>query len=182
MSNNSVMQRTLVVIKPDGMARGLAGEIISRIERAGLNIVESKITQPDEELTKEHYPVTDEWLMAVGQKSLGDYEKFGLDPVGSLGTDDPKEIGRMVHQFNMKYLTSGRVLALVFEGNHAVEVVRKLAGATVSLLAAPGTIRGDYSTDSAILANSEKRSIQNLLHASGTVEEAEREIKLWFGK
>lgn len=175
-------QKTLLIIKPDGMQRGLAGEILSRFEKVGLKVVDAKMVEADRELATAHYPVTDEWLEAVGGKSLGDYEKFGLDPIEFLGTKEPKEIGEMIHKFNIEYLMSGKVLAFILEGDHAVEVVRKLVGSTVALLAPAGTIRGDFCTDSAVLANSEKRSIKNLVHASGTPEEAEAEIKLWFGK
>jgi nucleoside-diphosphate kinase len=175
-------QKTLLIIKPDGMQRGLAGEILSRLERVGLKIVDAKMVVADHELASAHYPVTDEWLETVGGKSLGDYEKFGLDPMEHIGTKDAKEIGEMIHKFNIEYLMSGPVLAFVLEGDHAVELVRKLVGSTVALLAPAGTIRGDFAADSAVLANSEKRSIRNLVHASGTHEEAETEIKLWFGK
>lgn len=178
MSN--LTQQTLVVMKPDAMERGLAGEIISRLEKAGLKIVAAKLVKVDEKLAKAHYPVTDEWLETVGNKSLGDYEKFGLDPIATMGTSEAKEIGKQIHQFNIKYLMEAPVLALVFQGNHAVELVRKLVGSTLPLLAAPGTIRGDYSNESAIVANADKRSIKNLVHASGEVEEAKREISLWF--
>lgn len=174
-------EKTLVIVKPDGMKRHLIGEIILRLEKVGLNLVDAKMAQADEERAKAHYPVTEEWLLGVGGKSLGDYEKYGLDPVESLGTKEPKEIGEMIHQFNIKYLMSGKVLAMVWEGNHAIEVVRKLVGSTVSVLAPAGTIRGDFSNESAIVANAEKRSIENLVHASGSKEEADREIELWFG-
>ncbi len=167
-------------MKPDAMERGLVGEIISRLERVGLKIVAAKLVKVDEELAIAHYPVTDEWLEGVGNKSLGDYQKFGLDPVQSIGTSNPKEIGHQIHKFNMEYLMEAPVLALVFEGNHAVELVRKLVGSTLPLLAAPGTIRGDFSNESAIVANADKRSIKNLVHASGEVAEANREITLWF--
>jgi nucleoside-diphosphate kinase len=175
-------QKTLLIIKPDGMERNLVGEILSRMERVGLKIIDAKMVEVDKELASAHYPVTDEWLVSVGNKSLGDYEKFGLDPIEYVGSNDPKKIGEMIHGFNIEYLMSGKVLAFILEGDHAVEICRKLVGSTVALMAPAGTIRGDFATDSAVLANSEKRSIRNLVHASGTPEEAEAEIKLWFGK
>ena len=173
-------EQTLIIIKPDGMKRGLIGEVISRLERVGLKMVDARMVEVDEKLAKAHYPVSDEWLVGVGGKSLGDYEKYGIDPVASIGTDDPKEIGHLIHQFNIKYLMQCPILAMVWEGNHAVEVVRKLVGPTVAVLAPAGTIRGDLATDSAIVANSEQRSLENLVHASGSIEEAKREIELWF--
>lgn len=175
-------EKTLVLIKPDAMRRNLAGEIISRFERVGLKIVDCKMVQADEKLAAAHYPVTDEWLEGVGGKSLSDFEKYGVDAVEVMGTNDPKEIGKLIHKYNQENLLGGPVIALVFEGDHAVEVVRKLAGSTNPILAAPGTIRGDYSNHSALVGNMQKKPIQNLVHASGTVEEAEREIELWFGK
>lgn len=179
---NDFKQKTLVVIKPDGMVRNLCGEILARFERVGLKLVDAKMVEVSEELAQAHYPVTDEWLEAVGGKSLGDYEKNGLDPIKFMGTNEPRKIGEMVHEFNIKYLMRGKVLALVLEGNHAVEIVRKLVGPTLPLLAPAGTIRGDYAMESAIVANALHRSIENLVHASGTPEEAAREIKLWFGE
>lgn len=175
-------QRTLVLIKPDAMARNMAGEIISRIENVGLRIVDAKFHHADEELAAAHYPVTEAWYAKVGGNTLSDCEKYDLDPIETMGTKDPIEIGKLVHKFNIEFLTSAPVLALVFEGAHAVEVVRKLVGHTVPLLSAPGTIRGDYSVESAVLANFERRPIANLIHASGEPEEAAREIELWFGK
>lgn len=175
-------QRTVVIIKPDGIAKGLVGEITSRFEKVGLKIVDMKMVQPSDELAQAHYPVTEEWLVGVGNKSLADYEKFGLNPVEYMGTKDPRQIGEKIHQFNIKYLTTGEVIAIILEGIHAVEVVRKLVGPTIPVLAPAGTIRGDFSIESAVVANAESRSIENLVHASGSVEEAEREIKLWFGE
>lgn len=175
-----MIQKTLVLIKPDARERGLTGEIISRFERVGLRIVAAKVVKVDKILASKHYPTTPEWLNKVGNNTLDDTEKYSLDVVKMMGTKDPKKIGGMVHQWNMEFLMSSPILALVFEGVHAIEVVRKLSGVTVPLLAAPGTIRGDFSSSSAISANYEKGPIQNLVHASGSPEEAEREIKLWF--
>lgn len=174
-------QRTLVFIKPDAMARNLAGEILSRLLRVGLRIVNSRMFQADEKLAEAHYPVTDEWLNKVGNNTLDDCKKYGFNPVELMGTDNPKEVGKLIHKYNKAMLLSGPVLAFILEGDHAVEVVRKLVGHTVPILAAPGTIRGDLSNDSAVAANLEHRTIRTLVHASGSVEEAKREIELWFG-
>ncbi len=176
-----VTQKTLVLIKPDGMKRNLAGEIIRRIETIGLKMIKAKLVEADDKLASEHYPATDEWLNLVGEKSLSDFVKYEMDPIEVLGTKEPREIGELILKFNKEYLMSGPVLAMVFEGPHAIELVRKLAGSTNPILAAPGTIRGDYCTDSALLSDIEKRSIYNLIHASGEPSESEREIELWFG-
>ncbi len=177
-----MIQKTLVLIKPDAMERGLAGEIISRMERVGLKIVNCKLVQADENLASKHYPITDAWLTKVGNNTISDCEKYGVAVKEAMGTDNSIEIGKKVHNWNMEWILSAPILALVLEGVHAVEVVRKLCGPTLPLLAAPGTIRGDFSTASALSENIVKKPIRNLIHSSGTVEEAEREIELWFGK
>lgn len=177
-----MIQRTLVLIKPDAMARNLGGEIITRFERVGLKMVKCQLIQADARLASTHYPVTDEWLDKVGNNTINDCEKYGLSVEETMGTKDPIEIGKKVHKWNMEYILSAPVLAIVFEGVHAVEVIRKLCGPTLPLLAAPGTIRGDYSSASAISENIQQMPIRNLIHASGTQEEAQREIELWFGK
>lgn len=178
---NSFVQKTLVLIKPDGMERNLAGEIIARIQKTGLRIVDCKMKQADEELATQHYPVTDEWLNKVGNNTISDCEKYGLSVKEVMGEDNPLELGKMVHEWNKKYLMQSPVLAIVFEGVHAVETVRKLCGPTLPLLAPAGTIRGDYATASAISENMVHAPIRNLIHASGDPDEAKREIELWFG-
>ncbi len=176
------IQRSLVVIKPDAMERNLVGEIVARLERVGMKIVDCKMVKVGAELAKAHYPVTDEWLIKVGNNTLSDSEKYGFDPKEMMGSDDPKELGEMIHRFNQEYLQQGEVIAFVFEGKHAIEVIRKLIGTTIPVFAAPGTIRGDFANESVVFANYQGRSVYNLVHASGTPEEAEREIELWFGK
>lgn len=175
------MEQTLVVLKPDAVARGLSGEIIARFERVGLKIVAAKLLLASGSLVEKHYPAEREELwIGIGNKTIDNYKQLDMDPVKSLGTADPKEIGKMVRVWLMEYISAGPVLALVLEGPHAVELIRKMCGHTLPLLSAPGTIRGDFSFDSSYLANSNKRPIKNLIHASGTVEEAKYEIPLWF--
>jgi nucleoside-diphosphate kinase len=175
------MERTLVVLKPDAVARGLSGEIITRFENVGLKIVAVKLVVAKKDLVEKHYPNDrDELWIGIGNKTLDNYKALDMDPKKSLGTNDAKEIGKMVRVWLMDYLMEGPVLAFVLEGTHAVELVRKICGHTLPLLAAPGTIRGDFSFDSSYLANSNKRPIKNLMHASGNIEEAEYEIPLWF--
>lgn len=175
------IERTLVILKPDAVKRALTGEIITRFEKVGLKIVAVKLLTAHKELVESHYPEDREELwVGIGNKTLDNYKDLDMDPMSSMGTRDPKEIGKMVRVWLMDYLMEGPVLAMVLEAPHAVELVRKLCGHTLPLLAAPGTIRGDYSYDSSYLANSNKRPIKNLMHASGTKEEAEYEIPLWF--
>ncbi len=176
-----MIQRTLVLVKPDAMERGLAGEILARFERVGLRVVNAKVVKASEELAEKHYPVTDEWLKKVGGNTLTDCERFGVDVKKTMGTEDPIGIGKLVHKWNKDFLISAPILAFVMEGIHAIEVVRKLCGTTVPLLADPGTIRGDYSSNSAISENAQKQTIRNLVHSSGSEDEAKREIALWFG-
>src|SRR5208337_4211124 len=118
----------------------------------------------------------------LGQKSLTTYEKYGVDPVSKLGTNDEFEIGKMVRQWLIDYMISAPLVKMVVQGIHAVDVVRKIAGPTLPYKAEVGTIRGDFSIDSPLLANSEKRAVANLLHASETPKEAQHEIEHWFGK
>src|SRR4030066_2185153 len=175
-----MIQRSLVLLKPDAIQRGIIGEILHSFERAGLKIVGMKLMTADVELAKSHYPDTEEWRTAVGKKTLEDCQKYNIDPLKSVGTTDPLEVGNIVKKWNVDYLTSGPVLAIVFEGVNCVERVRSLVGHTAPTKADPGTIRGDFGLDSTITANRRKRSIYNLVHASGTEEEARQEIKLWF--
>lgn len=144
-------------------------------------MVAAKMVRPSKELADKHYPLErTDWVEGMGQKSLSNYKELGKDPVKEFGTDDAHQIGKAVQGWLVDGITSGPVIALVLEGPHSVEIVRKLAGNTLPSLAAPGTIRGDFSFDSSSLANSDKRAIRNLLHASGDQKEADFEIKLWF--
>ena len=173
-------ERTLVVIKPDGVQRSLVGEIIQRFERVGLKLVAMKMVQPSEDMATKHYYEVggDEWVEEVGRKARAAYEKKGEESPYKTN----KENGMAVLQSNAKYLSAGPVVAIVLEGAHAVELVRKIAGATAPLLADVGTIRGDMTLDSYPLADTDQRSVRNLLHASGTVDEANQEIDIWFKK
>jgi nucleoside-diphosphate kinase len=175
------MEKSLVIIKHDAVNRGLMGKIITRFEQVGLKIVAMEFLQSTEDMGKGHYPTTEEWFRKVGERTLNDYMKRELDPIEELGTKDPIEIGKLVKQWNVDYLTHGPVLALVFEGPGAVPVIRKLVGDTIPAKALPGTIRGDFGLDNIELANKFQRPLYNLIHASGEVSEAEAEILLWFG-
>ncbi len=175
------MEKTLVLLKPDAVERGLVGEIISRFEKAGLELVAAKMVTPSKDLANKHYP-TDrkEWVAGMGNKSLENYHEENMDPKEHLGTDDAYEIGLQIQGWMVDFITSGPVMALVLGGDKAISRVRELAGHTVPVKADPGTIRGDYSKDSPVIANKEKRPILNLVHASGDQTEADFEINLWF--
>lgn len=147
------MEQTLVLLKPDAVDRGLVGEIIQRFERVGLKIAGLKMTHPKKEHASKHY------------------------------TEDlAKRRGQNVRDLMIEMLSSGPIVALVLEGVEAVEIVRKIVGTTEPKAAAPGTIRGDYSHVSFKHADSKKMGVYNLVHASGSVEEAGPEIEVWFTK
>lgn len=175
------MERTLVLLKPDAVQRGLVGEIISRYEKAGLKLIAAKMVTPSEDLANAHYPADRrEFIEGMGNKSLETYKEEGADPHAELGTTDPHEIGLKIQGWMVGFITSGPVMAMVLEGPNAISEVRKMTGHTVPAKAEAGTIRGDYSNDTPTLANKEKRPILNLVHASGDKEEADFEINLWF--
>ena len=181
MSSNNLIEKTVVLIKPDGVKRGLVGEILSRLEKAGLKIVALKMIWIDKEMAGKHYPDSrEEFLRGMGEKTLKTYQQYGRDPNEDIGTMDPLAIGKMINSWNMEFLTSGPVAAILLEGLHAIDNVRMIAGNTLPVFANPGSVRGDYSIDSPALANSKKRAVRNLVHASGTPEEAKYEEELWF--
>lgn len=170
---------TFVMIKPDGVTRGLTGEIIRRIEQVGLKIVALEMYQPTKEEIDSHYPKDTAWITRLGTKTLSTYEKYGYSALEEMGTDKAEEIGPHVRRWLIDYMCSGPVVKMVVQGIHAVDMVRKLAGNTQPALAEMGTIRGDFSVDSAASANKDQRAIFNLIHASETPEEAKHEIEHW---
>jgi len=175
-------QRTFCMIKPDGVMRGLIGEIIRRIEKAGLKVVAMKMVVPTEDLVKKHYPSSDEaWIVRLGGKAKKGLDEHSLNAKEIYGTDDDRELGESTFKSLVEYMQSGPVVAMIVEGIQAIDMVRKLAGPTLPFMAEMGTIRGDFSVDSPIVANVEGRSIHNLFHASENPVEADNEIKLWFG-
>lgn len=175
-----MIQRSLILLKPDAVKRGIVGEIIDRFEQAGLKIVGAKFMEADKRLASKHYNKDDTWKKEIGKLRLADCEKYGLDPMEVCGSIDPVEIGDRVNKDNFEYLTSGPLFAFVLEGVNAVAKVRKMVGHTFSLEAAPGTIRGDYGLENVHVSLERKGTIYNMIHASGTPEEAELEISLWF--
>jgi len=173
---------TFLMAKPDAVQRGLTGEIIRRVEQVGLKIVGLKLFEPTKKQINDHYPKDEAWITRLGEKTLATYEKYGYDAMEELGTDKAEKIGPMVREWLINFMTSGPVVIMVIKGAHAIEMTRKLAGNTMPSDAELGTIRGDYSVDSAAAANRDRRAIFNLVHASETEAEAEHEIGHWFGK
>ena len=145
------IEQTLVLIKPDGVARGLIGEVIKRFEQRGLKVVALKLTKINKDYAKKHY--TEDITVRRGEK---------------------------VRTMLLEYITSGPIVAMIIEGVDAIENVRKLVGSTESKAALPGTIRGDYSHVSYAHADEKNIPIKNLIHASGNKEDARNELALWF--
>lgn len=173
-------ERTLVLIKPDGIRRALAGEILARLEKAGLKIVALKMVQADRRLLERHYPSDEKWVRTVGGKTREAFETYGMDVRALMGTDDPLEIGRQVRGWLIEFMQTTPLVAAILEGVHAVSTTRKIVGSTLPVFADPGTIRGDFSVDAPTVANAGRRPVRNLIHASGSVDEAAHEVALWF--
>lgn len=168
-------QRTLVLVKPDGVQRHLVGDILHRFEQAGLKLVGLKLIWATEKIIDKHYRHDVEYLTSIGEKTIKGMEQLGIVPDGT-----PLELGRRVRSYLSRHLTTGPVVAIVLQGTNAIRNVRQLVGSTDPLVADIGTIRGDLTIDTIQLADLEQRSVRNLVHASGDPEEAEREIPIWF--
>lgn len=173
---NQHVERTLVLLKPDTVQRNLIGEVISRFERAGLKIVALKFLNCTPEQALKHYVKNDAEYEALGNRSIAGMEKAGMDVTGV----NAREKGESIINSLVKFLTASPVVALVLEGHQAVKLTRKIVGSTEPLNSDVGTIRGDYTLDSYVMADADNRAIRNLVHASGNVEEAEYEIPVWF--
>jgi nucleoside-diphosphate kinase len=168
-------ERTFVIIKPDGIQRGLIGEIVKRYERTGLKLVAMRFGMADEKRLWEHYNKDDAWFLKKGTKILEDKKANGL-PVDKEAIEYGKDI---INQL-VKFMTSGPVLMMAWQGNQAVAVVKKITGETEPATSDIGTIRGDFTVDSYSLAAVDDRAVRNLIHCSDSPEEANREIALWF--
>lgn len=173
-------EKTFLLVKPDGVVRGLTGEIIRRLEQRGLKIIALSMVKATKVQIDGHYPKEEKWIRRLGEKTLATYEKYGYDAKVELGTTDAMVIGKMVRGWLLDFMTSAPLVKMVVQGVHSVDMIRKLSGNTMPALADAGTIRGDYSVDSAALANKNKRAVRNIVHASETPEEAEHEIQYWF--
>lgn len=170
----------MLLVKPDGVQRGLTGEVIRRIEMRGFKIIGLAMVQATREQMEGHYHATDAYLLNLASKTKSTYEKYGLDVKREMGTTDDLQIGKMVLSWLIDFMLSGPIVKIALQGAHVVEGIRKLCGHTMPVLAEMGTIRGDFSTDSAACANRDHRAVRNIVHASGSPEEAERELAYWF--
>src|SRR3989338_584597 len=171
-------ERTLVLIKPDAIQRALIGEIVRRYERLGLKLVGLKMVVPTAEHVEGHYTLDPNWRRVTGEKTIASYLSRGLPPP----SEDPLEITAKILKNLKKYLTSGPIICMVWQGAHAVELVRKITGGTEPRTSPVGTIRGDFVLDSYVMSDADDRAVRNLIHASGSIAEAEMEIPHWFGK
>lgn len=168
-------EQTLIAIKPESVQRHLIGEFIQKFEKRGLKLVACKLIAPTKEQVGKHYPDDEKWYVATGNKTLDNYKSKGIDP-----GKGPIELAKEIRERLIDHLTSRPVIFMVWEGPHACALGRKTAGATNPLIADIGSIRGDYSMESYELADNLGRVVHTLIHASGSPEEADEEIKIWF--
>ncbi len=170
-------EQTFVILKPDTIHRSLIGEIINRIERTGLKLVALKMLVADEKRLLAHYGKNDEWYLEKGTKRVKLMQEAGKTVDASR---PPIEYGKDIIRGVVRYMQSSPVVAMVWEGNQSVAVVRKIVGTTDPTTSDVGTIRGDYQIDSYTLSDAEQRGIRNILHCSDQPSEAQREIGIWF--
>ena len=163
-------QRTLVVVKPDGVRRKLVSRIIGRYEEAGYEVIGLKMMKATPEIMIKHYKEDIDYFRSIGKKS----QEAGIH------VTDQVEFGREVVRNLREYMMSGQVVPMVLEGIDAVAGVRAVTGKTNPIDAAPGTIRHDFGDDDFVTAQREGRTTRNIVHASGTLEEAMYEIPIWF--
>lgn len=168
-------ERTLVLIKPDAVKRQIVGELLTRFERKGLKLIAAKLIVPTDEITSQHYTDSEEWLAESGERTYNSYVEKGITP-----PMEARDLALNTRRKLMDGLTAGPVLAIVLQGAHVIEIVRKMRGATSPKLADVGTIGFDYSVDSYELADAGDWPIRNVIHASDSPENVEREIKIWF--
>ncbi len=168
-------ERTLLIIKPDGVQRNLIGEIIRRIERTGLKLVAMKFIVATKEQAYEHYKKGEEWLAQKGELRIKQRTE-----AGKLVEKPAREYGMDIVNGNVTFMTAGPVVPMVWEGNQAVGIIKKLVGTTEPLTSDVGTIRGDLTIDSYDISNQDDRSVRNLVHCTDNPTESDREINLWF--
>lgn len=175
MAHAKTKERSLVLIKPDGVQRSLVGEITQRFERTGLKLVGLKLVVATAEQCWQHYAKDDTWFSEKGARIVAERTAAGL-PIEKAAI----EYGRDIVAALVKFLTSGPVVAMVWEGNQTVGIIKKLVGGTEPLTSDVGTIRGDLTLDSYDLATVDVRAVRNLIHCSDQPAEATREIDIWF--
>jgi len=175
--NHPKKERTLVILKPDAVQRGLIGEIIKRIENTGLKLVALKMVTATEDQCWTHYNKDEAWFEEKGQKTIENRKEAGL-PIEKEAIEYGKDIIKAL----VTFMTAGPVVPMIWEGNQSVGIVKKLVGSTEPMASDGGTIRGDYTLDSYEIANLDERAVRNLIHCSDQVEEAKRETDIWFNE
>jgi nucleoside-diphosphate kinase len=170
-------ERTLVLLKPDAVKRQIVGELVTRFERKGLKLCALKLIQPTADLAGQHYTDSEEWLQDSGQRTYDSYLEKGVEPPMSA-----RDLALNTRRKLIDGLTAGPLVAMVLEGAHVIEIVRKMRGATSPQSADVGTIGFDYSVDSYELADAGDWPIRNIIHASDSAENAQREMNIWFNK
>ncbi len=180
----SMIEKSFVMLKPDVLSRGLVGRVFQRFEEQGLKLVAARMTRATKEQVSKHYPVKDEgWVTGIGRKSTESFSNNKRKVKEAYGTTDFKEIGKIVYKAMLNYLTSGPVIIMVWQGNHAIKRIRNLVGSTVPTFAEVGSIRGTYAFDTPPFAVKAGRiTFQTMIHASDSPKEAKREIEIWFRK
>lgn len=177
MADHPKKERTFVIIKPDGVQRSLVGEIINRYERTGLKLVGMRFGLIDEKKLWEHYNKDDAWFLKKGTKILEDKKASG-----QAITKEAIDYGKDIISQLVKFMTSGPTLMMVWEGNQAAAVIKKITGDTEPSTSDVGTIRGDLTLDSYGIAAIDDRAVRNLIHCSENAEEGKREVALWFNE
>src|SRR3989338_1486800 len=177
-----MVERTLIILKPDAVKRGLIGKVIETFENVGMKLMVAKMLKPSADVIKNHYPGTSEWIKEMGEKTLASFKQSGQDVIKTFKTEDPNKLGQFVYERLIKYWMEVPIIVMVWQGANAITVARKLRGHTIPALAIPGTLLAQFSFDSSPLSASLDRVVKTFVHASGSVEEAEREIKYWFGE
>jgi len=177
MMQHPKKERTFVILKPDAVQRGLIGELISRFERVGLKMIALKMVMATEQQCWDHYNKDEAWFLKKGANIMKNREDLGM-PIEK----DAMEYGKDIIRALAKFMTAGPIVPIIFEGNQAMGIVKKLVGGTEPLTSEVGTIRGDYTLDSYELSSYDDRAVRNLIHCSDMTEEAEREIKIWFNE
>ena len=175
--DNKMMEKTVIIVKHDGVQRSLVGEIIKRFENKGLKLAALKMVHATRKMAEEQYKVTPEAIEKTGGNTIKAYEKKGVKL-----KETKKQITEKVFKWLRDYLTEGPVVAMVFEGYHAIEIGRKITGHAEPRQAEIGTIRGDFALESYELADKKERPLRNIMHASGNKQEAENELIIWFKK
>lgn len=168
-------ERTLVILKPDAVQRGLVGDLLKRFENTGLKLVAMKMIVPKEEIVWKHYNKDDAWFQSKGEKLVENLKAAGR-PVEK----EAIEYGREIIGALVKFMTASPVVPMVWEGNQSVAIIKKIVGGTEPATSIVGTIRGDYTLDSYEIANLDDRAVRNLVHCTDEPAESEREISLWF--